>query len=212
MYRSWQHLIIHNETGLQDPRRIRKLSRTDGRVGWIAVFGFVAAGLISVFLAMFLIYQGFQLEEKQLSFLLSGLAVLALSGSLFVGAWFFRKEMDLNPLRGFLKKPEDFVFIKGELEDCHYLSGQSRRQDVIIVEGHALGPQGERLNVREEFSPQIWNFTTPQAERSLQKGSDWYDMKGKRRLLPVPAYFICNKSRPVYASLIGVDKEYLSTK
>ena len=106
----------------------------------------------------------------------------------------------------------NYLFVKGELEDCHYLSRKNRRQDVIIVEGFALGPEGKRLVVREEFSPQIWNFTTPQAERSLQKGSDWYDMKGKRRLLPVPAHFLCNKSNPDLACLIGIDKEYVATK
>lgn len=212
MYRSWQHLIIHNETGLQDPGRIRKLSRADGRVGWIAIFGFIFAGFISVFLAIFLMYQGLQLQDRQWSFVLSGLAILVMSAGFFAGAWLFRKEQNLNPLRGFLKNPEEFAFIKGELEDCHYFSGQSRRQDVIIVEGYALGPHGEQLIVREEFSPRIWNFTTPQAERSLQKGSDWYDMKGKRRLLPVPAYFICRKMHPSEACLIGIDKEYLSTQ
>jgi hypothetical protein len=157
-------------------------------------------------------YEGLQLEDKQWSFVLSGLAILVMSAGFFSGAWLFRKEQNLNPLRGFLKNPEEFAFIKGALEDCHYFSGQSRHQDVIIVEGSAQGPQGEQLIVREEFSPRIWNFTTPQAERSLQKGSDWYDMKGKRRLLPVPAYFICRKTHPSQACLIGIDKEYLSTK
>lgn len=212
MHRSWQHLIIQNETGLQDPARIRKLSRADGRVGWIAFMGFMAAGLVSVLLAIFLIYQSFQFQEKFLSLLLSGLFILIIGGAFFIGAKIFLQEMNLNPLRNFLKNPENYLFVTGELQDCHYLSGQTRRQDVIIVEGFAIGPEGKRLAVREEFSPQIWNFTTPQAERSLQKGSDWYDMKGKRRLLPVPAHFICNKFGPNVACLIAIDKDYVATK
>lgn len=212
MHRSWQHLIIQNETGLQDPARIRKLSRADGRIGWIAFMGFIAAGLVSVLLAIFLIYQSFQFEEKFLSLLLSALFMLVIAGAFLIGAKLFLQEMNLNPLRNFLKTPEDYLFVTGELQDCHYLSGESRRQDVIIVEGFAVGPEGKPLAVREEFSPRIWNFTTPQAERSLQKGSDWYDMKGKRRLLPVPAHFICNKSSPNVACLIAIDKEYVATK
>jgi len=212
MYRSWQHLIIQNETELQDPDRIRKLIRNDGRVGWVAVIGFFAAGLISLLLAIFLFYQGFELEEKQLSLLLSGAAMIVLSIAFFVGAKLFRQEMNLNPLRNYLKIPGNYQFLKGELENCYYLPGQSRRQDTIVVEGTALDSQGRVFQAREEFSPQIWNFTTPEAERSLQKGSDWYEMKDRRRLLPVPAYFLCNKNRSGLACLIAIDKESVSLK
>lgn len=210
MYRTWQHLIIQNETGLQDPARLRKLSRADGRVGWLAIAGFSLAGLISVLLAIFLFNEAFENEEKFLSFLLTGLAVLVVGIAFFVGAWLFRKEMALNPLRSFLKHPEEFIVIQGQLEDCHYLAGEKRRYDRIIVEGRAVGPFGEQLAIHEEFAPAIWNFTTPQAERSLQKGADWYGKKGQRRLLPVPAYFLCRKQRPSQASLIAIREEYIN--
>lgn len=212
MYRTWQHLIIQNETGLQDPARIKRLSRASGHVGWLAVGGFFIAGIVAVFLAIFLFSVSFQFEDKRWSLLLSALVLLAMSGASFVSAWLFRKEMNLSPLRGFLKTPAEFTFVKGHLEDCHYVSGEKRHLDAIVVEGRALGPNGEVLLVREEFSPDIWNFTTPEAEASLQKGSDWFDKKGQRRLLPIPAYFICKKNRPVQARLVAIDVEYLASK
>jgi hypothetical protein len=210
MYRTWQHLIIQNETGLQDPVRLRKLSRSSSRVGWVAVVGFIFAGVISLLLAIFLFNEAFENEERILSFLLSGLLVLVVGFAFFIGAWLFRKEMALNPLRGFLKNPGEYIVVQGQLEDCHYLAGEKRHYDRIVVEGHAVGPLGERLIVREEFAPAIWNFTTPQGERSLQKGVDWYSKKGQRRLLPVPAYFLCRKLRPGQASLIAIREEYIN--
>jgi len=209
MYRTWQHLIIQNETGLQDPVRLKKLLRSSGSVGLSAIVGFFTAGALSVLIAIFLFNEAFRLEEKQLSLILSGVAILVLSISFFVGSWLFWKERNLNLLRNFLRSPGDFIFIQGRLEDCHYLPGEKRSSDRIIVEGHAKGPSGDDIIVREEFSPRIWNFTTPDAEESLKKGSDWYDKKGKRRLLPVPAYFICNKHRPAWAQLVAINHEYI---
>jgi hypothetical protein len=210
MYHSWQHLIIQNENGLQDPGRIRKLSRSDGRVGWMSIVSFVLAGLISVLVAILLFYQALESQEKQMSFILSGIAMIVLAGAFGVGAWLFQKEISTNLLRGFLKTPDEFIFVQGQLEDCHYHAGEKRRHDRIIVEGSATGPFGERLLIYEEFSPEIWNFTTPEAEKDLQKSSDWYDKKGLRRLLPVPAYFICKKHRPSTATLVAINQEYIS--
>lgn len=210
MHRTWQHLIIQNETGLQDPGRIKKLSRASSAVGWTAVIGFFLAGVVSIFVGGFLFYVASTVQEKQLTLVLSGIAMSALSIAFFVGARLFKKEMNLSPIRGFLKSPQNFIFIKGQLEDCYYLPGQKRSGDTIVVEGRAQGPNGEEILVQERFSPRIWNFTTPQAEESLQKGSDWYDKKGQRRLLPVPAYFICQKHRPVFAQLVAIDREFVS--
>ena len=210
MHRTWQHLIIQNEPGLQDPGRIRKLCSESSHLGWLAVIGFLLGGVVSVFVGGFLFYTASVAPEKQLSLMLTGIVMGTLSIAFFISAGLFRKEMNRSPLRGFLKQPQDFIFIKGQLEDCYYLPGEKRSQDAIIVEGRAQGPNGEEILIQERFSPHIWNFTTPQADESLQKISDWYEKKHQRRLLPVPAYFICRKQRPVFAQLVAIDREFLS--
>lgn len=207
MYRSWQHLIIQNETGLQDRARIKKLNHTNGSIGAIAIIGFLVAAVISLVFSGFLVSESFDFVDKPISLALSGVVMLLVGCAFLVGAWLFWKERNMSPLQGFLKNPKDFVFVKGLLEDCYYISGDKRQLDRIIVEGYALSPDGQQIEVREEFAPSIWNFTTPEAESGLKQASDWYEKKGQRRLLPVPAYFICQRSRPTFARLVAIDRE-----
>lgn len=212
MYTSWQHLIIHNETELHDKHRIHKLVRASGAIGYIGLAAFAIAGIASLIFAGFFIYQGVQYQSYQISMFAASVVMIALAALFFVGTKMFFLEIRMNPLRNYIQHPDDFEFVRGTLESSTYVSGQSRRQDHYVVVGKAHSRKGADLFVQEQFSTRIWNFTTSNAEKSLKKGDDWYDQKGQRRTLPVPAYFICEKNDPQVAALVGIDAEYVSDK
>ncbi|WP_413289172.1 hypothetical protein [Bdellovibrio sp. HCB337] len=212
MYTSWQHLIVHNETELHDKRRIKKLIRASGTIGYFGVLAFAVAGIASLIFAGFFIFQGVEYQSYKVSMFAASVVMIALASLFFVGTRMFLQEVKINPLRNFAQNPNDFEFVEGTLESSTYVPGQSRRQDHMVVVGKAYSSTGAELYVREQFSTRIWNFINNGAEESLKKGDDWYDQKGKRKTLPVPAYFIYPKRDPTVAALVGIDAKYISTK
>lgn len=210
MYTSWQHLIIQNETELHDAHRIQKLIHDSGAVGTVGIITFAAAGIASLMFAGFFIYQGVQYHSYQISMFAASLVMIALATLFFVGTNMFLQEIKINPLRNYAQKPDDFEFIKGTLESYTFVSGERRRQNHVVVVGKARSSKGVELLAQEQFSTKIWNFTNKENEESLKEGDDWYDQKGKRMRLPVPAYFLCAKKNPHTAALVGIDKKYVS--
>ena len=212
MYSSWQHLIIKNETQLQDIKRIRKLIWSSGTVGWLGVIGFALAGIASLLFAGSFIYIGMSTETYNLTMFAVAVLMTALAALFFVGTNYFTQEIKINLIRNFVKNPQAFDFIEGTLVSAGYVSNGSKRQNHYVVVGKAISKEGVELLAQEQFASRIWHFTTREDDEQLKEGDDWFDLKGKRPYLPIPAYFICLKKDPKFAALVAVDEKYLLAK
>lgn len=102
----------------------------------------------------------------------------------------------------YLENPVGFDFIKGEIVSSHYTPADKGKG---TIRAEIKGDEGSLLMI--EVSPSIWPFTTKEAEECLRDGDDWYDLKGKRPLLPAPVYLLKHKEHG--SVLIGIDQRYL---
>lgn len=209
MYTSWKHLLIKNELGLRDTSRLKKLPRARGSVHILMILAFALGALISFALAVFFVVLGIRSELDPLKAYGSALAMLALGASFVLAVKLFWQERNLDPIRCYLVRPGDFEFAEGVFDSFSYSSGGNRRNSRILVEGKVFAKTGEELLAVEHFSPDIWPFTTSEADAQIKKGDEWYDLKGKRLKLPVKAYFIYEKADPTLAALVGIDEELI---
>lgn len=209
MYTSWKHLLVKDEHSLRDPVRLGKLPRARGSISVLVILGFALAALISFSLAIFFIILGVRRELDDLKSYGSALALIALGASFVLAVKLFWQERNLDPIRCYLLKPEEFEFAEGHLTSFSYSAGDHHGKGRILVEGKVFAKSGEELLAIEKFSPRIWPFTTTEDEEQLKKGDDWHDLKGKRVQLPVKAYFIYEKADPTLAALVGIDEELI---
>lgn len=210
MYRTWKYLAVKNEQDLQSRDRLLKLARHRGLPGFLMIFVFGACALISLGLAGFFAMMVQSGGLPMWSSVGSALAMVLLAGTFVFGARVFLRERRLDVLRKILRDPESGSFVVGQLTSFNYVAGDSHKFSRYFVEGQAEGPAGQTLFVGEFFDARIWPFTTEEGDRQIQKGDDWYDLKGKRRTLPVPAYFICEKKDPKIAVMVGIDQTLLN--
>lgn len=175
---------------------------------WVALIGFAIAGIISVIVAIFMLWLAITVPNERLSFAAAGILMCFLAIGFFIAVRLFRQEIALNPIRQYLKDPSGFEFIQGEMVSGDYSSGGSKGGRKIIVQIQGKDSSGKELLAIEFFSPSAWPFTTQDAEDSLQEGDDWYDMKGKRRILPVKVHLL---HHPKFTTaLVGIDKNLLN--
>ena len=199
MHRSWENLIIRNESELKDHKRLKKLLRNGD---WLAVLGFNLAGFVSVSTGLFMIGVAMEKEPGRLQLLGGAAAILILGFLFFYFAQLLIKEVRLHPIRQYLKDPAGFEFIRGEIVESHYAPASKGKGRIIAqIKG------GNGLVGFEHFHPSIWSFTTPEAETSLKEGDDWHEVKDKRRLLPVPVYILYKKGLP--GVMIGIEQNLI---
>ncbi|WP_374032426.1 hypothetical protein [Bdellovibrio bacteriovorus] len=210
MYRSWKYLVVKNEQDLKNRERLQRLARHRGFPGFLMIFVFAACALISLGLAGFFLQMAYSHQLPMWSSVGSALAMLLLAGTFVFGSRVFLRERRLDVLRKFLRHPESGCFVVGKLTSFSYVAGDSRKLSRYFVEGEAEGPQGQALFVGEFFDADIWPFTTEEGDRQIQKDDDWYDLKGKRRTLPVPAYFVCEAKDPKVGVMVGIDQALLN--
>ena len=201
MYRSWENLIIRNESELKDHKRLRKLLSVGD---WLAVLGFNLAGFVSVSTGLFMVGVAMEKEPGRLPLLGGAAAILILGFLFFYFAQLMIKEVRLHPIRQYLKDPSGFEFIRGEIVDSHYTRANKGKGRIVA---QIKGENG--LIGVEHFHPSIWSFTTVEAEASLKEGDDWYAMKGKRRLLPVPVYILHKIGLP--GVMIGIEQNLIDS-
>lgn len=201
MYRSWDNLSIQNESELKDHKRLKKLLNTGD---WLAVLGFNLAGFVSVSTGFFMVGVAMEKEPGRLQLLGGAAAILILGFLFFYFAQVLIKEVRLHPIRQYLKDPAGFEFIRGEIVDSHFTPASKGKGRIVA---QIKGENG--LVGFEHFHPSIWSFTTVEAEASLKEGDDWYDMKGKRRLLPVPVYILHKKGLP--GVMVGIEQNLISS-
>lgn len=210
MYRTWKYLVVKNEQDLKNRVRLKKLARHRGLPGFVMIFVFSTCALISLGLAGFFAAMAYTHKLPMWSSVVSALAMLLLTGAFVFGARVFLRERQMDVLRKILRHPDRGSFVTGKLTSFNYVAGDSRKFSRYFVEGEAEGPEGQPLFVGEFFDADIWPFTTEEDDRQIQKGDDWYDLKGKRRTLPVPAYFICEAKDPKIGVLVGIDQSLLN--
>ncbi|WP_235046281.1 hypothetical protein [Bdellovibrio bacteriovorus] len=190
--------------------RLQRLARHRGLPGFLMVVVFAACALISLGLAGFFGMMAYSHQLPMWSSVGSALAMLLLAGTFVFGSRVFLRERQMDVLRKFLRHPDSGSFVVGKLTSFNYVAGDSRKLSRYFVEGEAEGPQGQTLFVGEFFDADIWPFTTEEGDRQIQKDDDWYDLKGKRRTLPIPAYFICETNDPKIGVLVGIDQALLN--
>ncbi|MDG0815204.1 hypothetical protein [Bdellovibrio svalbardensis] len=146
----------------------------------------------------------------------SSIIMIVMAALCFFAASLFLKERNLDPLRNFLRNPDDFEFVKGEIVSATYNANENRRNSRMLIEGVGKTLSGEPLLFFESFAPDIWPFLNEGENERLKPGDDQYDLKGKKRTLPVPIYVIYQKrsnlqsnSVGVAAALVGIDKDLI---
>lgn len=203
MYRSWKTLLIDNENDLRSSERIRKLQWARNSIALIfVIIGFTLAGIACIGIAFLLI--------KAAQAYLWSLFMLLMSAVFFWGANQFLKERKIDPIRNYLRNPQNFEFIKGELVSATYqYNDNNRRNSRMMVEGQAKTSDGVSLLFYEDFDPSIWPFVEKGAEKHLKAGDDWFELKGLRKTLPIQVYVLYQKHEQ-HAVLIGIDREFLN--
>ncbi|UXR65495.1 hypothetical protein EZJ49_04410 [Bdellovibrio bacteriovorus] len=189
---------------------MQKLARHRGTPGWLLIGVFSVCALASLLVSGFFIYLVRKDEMPLWSGSGSAVMMLIMAAAFVFAARVFHRARKTDVLRNFLLHPEDFVFVPGTLKDFSYVAGDNRKLSRYHVQGEAQGPGGESLFVSEFFDSYIWPFTTKAQDQQLRKGDDWYDMKGKRATLPVPAHFLCPAMNPEIAILVGIDHDLIS--
>lgn len=206
MYKSWKYLTVRSEMELRDPARLKKLLSARGNE-LNGVIGFGLASVISFGLSIFLFWVAYTAPMNKIEPAIGAIVVLLLAMIFLFFARMFLKEMQLNPVRQFLKEPAGLEFIKGEITAAHYQSSNGKRGK-MIAEIKGKNSEGKEVLAIEFFDPSAWPFTTREADESLQEGDDWYDMKGKRGYLPVPVYILSGKESA--SALVGIDQSVLT--
>ena len=119
----------------------------------------------------------------------------------------FYKEMALCPLRGYLRSPQRYDFVKGRLVEATYLSSGSSASRRMLVRG----VYGDRGLLIEEFDPGAWsNAVAERGEESLKPGDDRYNQKGRRVKLPIEVWVLCGIDGKGPAALAGIPAETAS--
>lgn len=202
MYRSWKTLLIDNEVDLRSNERIHKLLWARNSIALIlAISGFFLGAIVCIGIAFLLI--------KVAHAYLWSFFMLVMSALFFWVARQFLHERNMDPLRNYLRDPENFEFIKGELVSATYQYDDKRRNSRMMVKGQSQTPEGMPLVFFEYFDPSIWPFIEKGAEANLRPGDDWFELKGQRKTLPIKVYVLYHKHKQ-HAALVGVDRELLN--
>lgn len=209
MHKTWKYLAVKNEQELKDYLRLQKLALHRGTPGWIMIWFFSVCALICVVGGAFFVSLVQEGGLHWWSGYGSALMMLLLAAVFVFAARVFHRARKSDILRGYLLHPNDYAFIKGTLKEFSYMTGDNRSMSRYHVQGEAEGPGRVTLFVSEFFDSSIWPFTTPEQDRQILEGDDWYDLKGKRATLPISAYFLCRKNNPKVAILVGVDHDVI---
>lgn len=204
MYTSWKHLILKNEHELKDRARLKRLYRSQALPMYFVIGGFSLGGVTCIFASFPLFAMSIQANGFHLGLLIGGLFVLIFSLVFFGAGWMFKKNLDMDLLRNYFRDPEKFEFIKGKLTSAHFSSTGEKASIRMMVKGEGVY-NGKKILVSEDFRPSIWPFTDIESEESLRPGDDWYDMKGKRKVLPVDVHILVDVAGSSYGKLIGID-------
>ncbi|XGC79811.1 hypothetical protein ACES2L_10765 [Bdellovibrio bacteriovorus] len=208
MHNSWKHLAIQSDKELRDFRRLEKLNLSSALGLWIAAIGFGIAGVASFLSGLWMLYLTAKRELPWTTGLGVGLGLLAFDGVAFFFIHMVIKERSLNLISQYLKNPQHFEFVEGELISANYSRSDNRRNNKFLVEGKGTY-QGHEFIALEHVSSYIWPFVDAKEDEQIEEGDDWYDLKGKRVRLPVKAYFLLDKRTPNRATLVAIDKTFI---
>lgn len=207
MHTTWKHLAIQSDSELKDLKRLKKIHSARTRGFLIATIGFALGSVVSFALGAWFLFMTVQGLFSWAQGIGVAVAMFLLDACFIFGVRMFLKERQLDLLRSYFLKPENFVFVEGEITSGSYSSGGGgkRSSAKMIVEG-IVKYEGKELYSVDHISPYIWPFTSRDEDAQIQEGDDWYDLKGKRVYLPVKAMFLVEKMNPTYAALIAIDK------
>lgn len=210
MHRSWKYLTVKNEEELVDLKRLRRLSRHRGIPGMASVIAFAVLALACLLMGAFFSIFSFRTEMSRESSLGTGLMLLLMSGVFLFAARLFYREWRQDLLRDYLLHPEEYEIVRGLLSSFSFVVGDRQKLSRFHVEGEVVTSAGTRVPALEFFAAEIWPFTTVEADSQLTPDDDWYELKGQRDALPIPAYFICTRVNPRRAALVGVDYDLIA--
>jgi hypothetical protein len=185
MYSRVGAFAFSNPAELRDRGRIRRLCWSRWHAPLLVPLGFAIAALCALGSGLWMAIV--VLPEIPVAGVFGALAGLACGLPCLWAAKLFWQERSLDPLRGYLKKPEDYEFVDAEITTARYqASGRQRR---ICVQGRARTVEGKKLVFIEFFSPQAWPFGD----------SD----ETARRAYPLPAAVIYARADPAGCALVG---------
>lgn len=175
---------ITNDEELRSPERIRKLARERAHVSYLTVIAFVIMGTLCFGVAvMLLMTRGF----------LPSVIMIMMTATCFLAAKLFHRETQIDPVRNFLKRPEEFEFTTCLLTSAHWhYDSHNRRGTRMVVRGEGQTLQNEPLLFFENFAPDIWDFS---------QDGEYFK--------PVRVHVIYHK-RHRHAALVGIDKNLLT--
>jgi hypothetical protein len=190
MIASLESFRFASEAELRAPQRLKK-------VFWQTQGGNLFA-VIAVSLALGLPLLGFMLYIP--FYVISnprGSSILILEpflGLFLFFVWLFVKgfvqEIDLNPIRDYLKNQSGFAFVKGEINRWEFSHEEIRASDRFIGYGKILEPGMEHFPVIELFSPSAF--------RSIAS------KKNSRPGLPLGIVVLIDKKNPHRSCMVGL--------
>ncbi|UOF01539.1 hypothetical protein [Bdellovibrio reynosensis] len=205
MHNSWKHLAIQSDRELRDIKRLKQLNFSSSIGLTVAAIGFGFAGVASFLAGAWMLYLTAKGELPWGTGLGVGLALLAFDGVAFFFVHMVIKERSLNLLGLYIKSPQHFEFVEGELTSASYSRRDSHSNSKFLVHGKGMYHDKEFMAL-EQFSSFIWPFVDSTEDDQIQEGDDWYDLKGKRVRLPVKAQFLVDKRNPNRGVLVAIDK------
>lgn len=201
MYKSLGIFSVSDERALRDPERIRALAAARHAGSWPGIIGLGVSGACLLALSAYGVCLKFMAAGARAGLDWTMLGVgFGFGLMLFLMAAAFYRELALCPLRGYLKAPQNFDFVKGRIVEATYRSDGSSGSRRTLVRG----AYGERGLFIEEFDPGVWSDAVAErGEESLKPGDDRYDQKGKRERLPIEVWVIFSVDRG-RAALAGI--------
>lgn len=118
-------------------------------------------------------------------------------------AWYvfsFIKEIGLDPIPHFLKRPEDFEFVEGSVVEANVSMGDRRSDDKVLAQARFHSQRNENDIAMEIFRASIWNF-------GLRIGQE-PDPENKNgppaSVLPLPVIILAEKKAPFRRAIVGI--------
>lgn len=161
-------------------------------------------GLLFIMIGLVVLIANFYAAEKCNTFidylLVWGFPACFFLGFPLIGFFWIRSKFQ-TALYGYIKKPQNYRFVRGVVKSAYYSYGggaRGNRKMVVKISSE------NNVHFTEEFSSWVWMFARKSEDRRLKEGDDWYDLKGQRPRMPFPAYLIQSELDPELISLVGL--------
>jgi hypothetical protein len=193
-------LSYESDAELKDPARLKRLSRHAQLGNYMAVILPCLFFGVPILTGMGWLAFGMIFSPKFRPFWYMELILAGLGALVFFFIRAFAKEIKLDPIPAFLRKPFNFEFLPGTIDSAGYSAGERRSGDRMICYGNFKSARMEKNPILEIFRPWAWPF----GQRVNQEQDK--ERPGRQSFLPLEVIVLSEKVEPFRATVVGIRK------